>query len=223
MNRFLLLALALAACKDDKDAATDGDDTSVGTDTDTADDTDTNTEDTDVNCAAVVLSTQPANGATAVYYRDPVVVSFDGEASAAVITVVDAGGTAATLETTWSEGSVQASLSGVLLPATEYTVSVDVCGVVTTSTFTTSSLGSPLAIPASDLLGRAYVWRLSDATITEPSFLDFVASTYLTVPLLIGVTAADDTSIDLLGGVGFHENDGAYTQVDGEEAIQTQG
>jgi hypothetical protein len=217
MNRFLLLALALAACDKDKDTATDGDDTSVGTDTDTAtDNTDTDT-DTELNCAAVVLSTEPANGATAVYYRDPVVVSFDGDGSAAVITVMDAGGSGATLETAWSEGDVQASLSGVLLPATVYTISVDVCGVVTASTFTTSSLGSPLAIPASDLLGRAYVWRLSDATITEPAFLDFVASSYLTVPLLIGVTASDDTSIDLLGGVGYHENDGAYTQVDGEE------
>jgi len=61
------------------------------------------------------------------------------------------------------------------------------------------------------------VWRLSDATITEPSFLDFVASSYLTVPLIIAVTDADDTTLDLVGGVGYHENDGSYTQVMEEE------
>ncbi|MFN7142852.1 MAG: Ig-like domain-containing protein [Myxococcota bacterium] len=205
----------LAACtgKDGKPADTD--DTGVGTDTDTGVDTDSG--DTSEPCTASVLSTEPVTGATAVYYRDPLVVSFEGDGSAATLALTDAGGADVAFETTWADGGVQATLATVLAADTTYTLTVDVCGVETTTSFTTSSLGAPLTVGTADLLGRTFVFRLSDATITEPSFLDFVASTYLTVPLLISVTAADSTSLDLLGGLGVHENDGTYTQMEGEE------
>lgn len=213
MKRYLALVLLLGACTKDKDA-TDPDDTGVTDDTGNPDDTDT---DTDVPCVATVLATDPLDGATAVYYRDPIEVSFEGDGASAAMTLVDAGGTAVAFDTEWTPGNVQAYLSSVLAADTTYTLSVDVCGVTTTSSFTTSSLGAPLTVAPVDLVGRAFVWRLSDAEITEPAFLDFVASSYLTVPLIIAVAAASDTEIDLVGGLAFHENDGSYTQVMSEE------
>ncbi|MDP2317424.1 MAG: Ig-like domain-containing protein [Pseudomonadota bacterium] len=215
MKRTLALVLVLGACTNGKDTPADGDDTSVGAD---SGDTDTDTDtDTDVACEATFLSSEPADGATAVYYRDPLKVSFEGDAGTAAFTLTDAGGADVAFATAWDEGNVQAHLTTVLQANTTYTLTVDVCDVSTTSSFTTSSLGTPLTDDPSSLLGRAYVWRLSEARITEPSFLDALASIYLTVPLLIGVTSATSTDIDLLGGVGYHENDGSYTQVMAEE------
>jgi hypothetical protein len=217
MFRTLPLALALFGCTSGPAKDVDPDDTAVSdSDTDADTDTDTDTDaDTDTAelCTRTVLGTAPADAEIDVYYRAPLVVSFDGDGSIATFSLADAGGAEVAFETTWTDGNVQASLATVLAPSTTYTLSVDVCGVVTTSTFTTSSLGSALTVANADLIGRTYVWRLSDATITEPSFLEFVAGTYLTTPLLVSVTAADETSLDLIGGVGNHENDGTYTQV----------
>jgi hypothetical protein len=207
----LLMALGLTGCpQPSKDTA----DTDIGTDSDTDDTADTDTHGT---CDAAVLSTTPANGATAVYYRDGIEVSFDDDGSLAAITLVDADGAEVPFTTTWTEGNVQAQLTTVLEANTTYLLSVDVCSVITTAEFTTSSVGEPLAVSPSDLIGRTYVFRLSDAEITDPAFLEFVAATYLTVPLLIAVTASDDTTLDLIGGIGEAENDGTFSQVLTEE------
>lgn len=216
MNPRLLVLLAglgaLGACEGDKGDPNDTDDP-IGDDT--ADpDTDT---DTDVPCEASFYSVDPVDGAGDVYYRAPIVVSFEGDAGSATFSLTDAGGADVAFDAAWSDGNVQATLTTVLAAETTYTLTVDVCGVTTTTTFTTSSLGKPLEVDPASLVGNTYVWRLSDADITEPSFLDFVANTYLTVPLLITVTAADDTTIDLLGGLGYLEDDGSYTQQMGEE------
>jgi hypothetical protein len=208
----LLAALGLlAGCPaEDKDNGTD--DTAIGTDTDG------DTADTDSGpCESTVLSLEPADGATAVYYRDPIVVSFEGDGSSADLSLTDAGGAEVPFETEWTDGNVQAFLTTVLDAESTYTLSVDVCGAASSASFTTSSLGAPLAVGAEDMVGNTYVFRLSDSTITEPAFLDLLASSYLTLPLLISVTAADETSLDLLGGVGELENDGTYTQVISEE------
>jgi hypothetical protein len=211
---FALALLALAACPapgDDKPI----DDTGPFSDDDTGD-TDTDT-DTDVPCEASVLSMEPLDGATAVYYRDPLIVSFEGDGSSAAFTLTDAGGVETSFDAAWTEGGVQAELATVLAANTTYTLTVDVCGATSSSSFTTSSLGAPLTVTPEELLGRTYVFRLSEADITQPSFLDIVASSYLTVPLLISVTASDETTIDLIGGLGELENDGSYTQLTSEE------
>ncbi len=222
MKIHLAMVLLLGACANDKDA-TEGDDTAVGSD-DTGD-----TDDTDVACLTVVTGVYsagpydppaddpdapppPLDGSTDVYYRDPIEVNFEGSGASAGMSLVDAGGAAVAFETEWATGNVQALLSTVLAADTTYTLAVDVCGVTTTSTFTTSSLGAPLVGSPADLVGRAFVWRLSDATITEPSALGFLASTYLNLPLLLAVTDASETAIDLLGGIAILEDDGSYVQ-----------
>lgn len=201
--RFLMALALLAGCGEqdglDKDTS--------GGDLDTA-------NGDVVECSLALLSTTPEDGAGDVYYRDPLVVSFDGgDASAdATISLADAAGTDVPATATWGEGGVQATLDVVLQPLTTYTLTVDVCDATTTSTFTTSELGTPLTVASADLQGRTYVFRLSEADITEPAFLDVIADSYLNVPLLLGITAADDTSIDLLGALGDLNDDGSYSQ-----------
>lgn len=207
--RMLLVGLgALGACDGEKAGVDDTGDPVVD---------DTGDTDTDVACEASVFSVDPVDGASGVYYRAPIVVSFEGDAGSATFSLTDVGGAEVAFDTGWSDGNVQATLTTVLAADTTYTLAVDVCGVTTTATFATSSLGAALTVDPAELVGRTYVWRLSEAEITEPSFLDFVATTYLTVPLLISVAAADETTIDLLGGVGNLEDDGSYTQVMSEE------
>lgn len=215
MTRSTLVIIALGICG--CPAEVKEDDTSVVGIDDTADINDTDDTDTHGTCEAAVIGMTPLDGATAVYYRDPLEVSFDEDGSFAVLTLADAGGNDVPFTTTWTEGNVQAILDVVLVGDTTYTLTADVCGVVTTAAFTTSSLGAPLSVATSDLIGRTFMFRLSESTITEPAFLDFVASTYLIVPLLISVSEADDTTIELLGGVGEQENDGTFTQVMEEE------
>lgn len=211
MTRLLLPFLGLlVACESDT-SKTGPDDTGATVDTSDTGDNDTATND----CTVTTVSTSVSEGATGVYYRDTFTVSFSGDARAAGATVAlaDAAGVTLDVALDWSEGNVQASFSSVLAPETDHTLTVSVCGVDTTVNFRTSALGSPLEGEPSMLEGQTYVFRLSDSEITQPRFLDAVAGTYLTVPILVSVVAADASSIELIGSLGELLNDGSYRQV----------
>lgn len=204
------LLLVLAACPDPDDTGKVPGGSDL--DEDTAGDSGT-------PCVMAATGVSPETGATGVYYRDPLQATFtDGAVDVASFTLVDAAGNAGTIEEiTWSEGYVQATLSVVLEPSTTYTLTAAACETSVSTTFTTSDLGTALSLPASDLIGRTYMFRLSeDADITEPPFLEAVAGSYLSVPLLFGVTDANDSIIDLLGALGYHESTGEYVQVEGD-------
>ena len=191
---FPLALLTLAGCTG---KAVDTSDTDPGH----GDDSDSAPLDDTAGCVAGVLSTEPADGATDVYYHDTITVSFDGDGGAAVFALTDPDGTAVPVSATWTDGNVQAILTASLAPLTEYTLNTTVCGNSASSSFTTSDLGTPLTVDPSELVGSTYVFRLSDADITEPAFLGIIAGTYLTVPILIG-------------GLGY-EQDAGYVQEPG--------
>lgn len=211
----LLGSLALAACNKDKDADTGGQDSDTADSGDTGVDTaDSDTSDSDTGeCTVAVTGTVPTADAIDVYYRDTFRVSFDGDGSAAAISLLDSAGTDVTTEITWSEGNVQAYVKGDLAALSAYTLHVEECGVTTDIPFLTSDLGTPLTAGNASLLDHTYMIQLSESDITTPALLDAIASEYLTVPLLFNITAVDETSIDLLGALGYHENDGSYTQL----------
>lgn len=207
----LMLALALlAACNKDDGKETGAPDDSGRTDS--VPDTDTEA------CTVSLVSTVPVSEADDVYYRDPVVVSFDGDAVAAgaSIQIVEPSGYAALIEVEWSEGNVQAEVRlRSPAPNTEYELVVTVCDVTTSVHYTTSDVGTAIAGGNESLLDHTYVFSLADANITTPAFLDALAGQYLTVPLLFNVTAVDDTSIDFLGALGYLDpSDGTYYQID---------
>lgn len=188
--------LALAACETTSTTDTSNDSGAV-----------TDTGDT-ASCAVHVIGVTPTDGAMAVYYRDAVYVSFDGDGSAALIEVRDAAGGVAALTTTWDEAHTLATLDGVLAPSTEYTVHAELCGVTTDTHFTTSALGSPLTISHEELTNRTFSFALRDAEITEPEALEILGDSSLVTPLGFMVQYADDTQLELLGAVLGFVDDG---------------
>lgn len=205
--RFLLLApLALFGCNKDKDD-TGGDTQPTGTD-------DTSDTDPTTDCTTTVTSTSPEDGDSDVYYRTVFTVSFEGDGSGAVFSIADEAGNALeATDITWSEGNVQAMFRADLAPETTYHLDVHVCDATTSTVFATNTIGTPIEAGNASVTGRTYVTRLSDATIVDPAVLDPLLGQYLTVPLLFEVTAADDTTIDLLGALGYQEDDGSFTQL----------
>lgn len=190
----------------------------TGKDTDTVEtgdsSTDTAVDDTGPEpCVTTVIDIEPVDGDSAVYYREPLLVSFEGDGAAAVFTLTGPEGEVPVIAT-FGDGNVQASLSAELAALTQYTLAVTICDVVTTSTFSTSSLGTALEFDPAELVGDTFQFSLADATITEPAFLEIVAGSQLTQPILIGVTAASSTAIDLVGGLG-EAVDGTYEQLEG--------
>ncbi len=212
MTRSFLVFVALSACTPKSTDAPADDTSTPGVDDDTGGGGDSGGNTDPGPCTTTVLGTEPAADSVDVYYRSPLVVSFDADGSAATFTLTDAGGGATPFTRTWTDGNVQAVLDVELAGHTVYTLAVDLCGVVTESSFTTSDLGSPLTIDPAELAGRTYSWRLSDAQITTPTFLNAIADAYLTTPILIAVTAADTATIDMIGGLGYLTDVGALEQ-----------
>lgn len=207
----LLVALALPGCKKDKDDTGDSEDSDTQGETGESGDT----SDTSTDCTTLVTDMVPTEGATGVYYRDTFEIAFDGDGSSATIAVLDPDNNPVATNVTWADGNVMAYVEAVLEPVTTYMMSVDVCGTHHSVSFTTSDLGTPLYDGPESLVGRTYVMRLSDGTVTDPAVLEVLANQYLTVPLLFGVTAADETQLDLLGALGEENDDHTFEQIVG--------
>lgn len=211
MRWTLIVLLAIAGCKKDK-----ADDTG-DTDTHTGDDSGDDTGDTNLPCTVTVTGTEPEPDAVDVYYKGIVEVTFDGDAVAAEadIDVLDGSGYPVLQDVAWSDGNLVAYVRPELQPNSAYELVARVCDTTTSVRFQTGPLGEPLTDGNASLVDRTYVFTLADAKITEPAFLDALAGQYLTVPLLFNVTAADDTTIDFLGALGYFDpSDSQYYQVD---------
>ncbi len=185
----LLFPLVLLAC------VTDNSDTAKVNSSDTAASTDSG-----ATCETQLIAVSPNPDATGVYYRDPVVLSFDGDGTGVVVTLVAADGSPVALTEAWGADNTMVTLTGSLAPLTTYTLDVDVCGAQSQVQFTTSSLGG-LDIDRSDLVDRTYSFALKDAEIIEPAVLEAFDDAKLVTPLGFMVQSADSTSMEFLGAV----------------------
>lgn len=192
---WLVPAATLAGCVTGEPAVT-------STDSPPADSADA----ADVACARVA-SVDPADGAVGVYYRDPIQLAFDAQADSASIGILGADGAPVASETAWSEDSLVATVFADLAPATSHTVRVETCGEVWSSSLTTSELGSELTLLPSDLIGRTYVFSLSEARLSEPSVLEPLVDAFFTAPLLFMVVSADTEEITWEGALGNSEGE----------------
>jgi len=225
MNLIPLIALAVGLGCSDKGTTDDtGEPTTDITDdtgpTGGTDDTGTTggTDDTGtytVPCEVALEETTPEEG-DEIFYRDPIELEFDGEATTAVITLTNADTSeAVSLDApTWDNLDTEATLAPVdaLNGNTNYTLSVTICDVTTEVNFATSSFGTPLTDGSATLNDRTYVVKLSEVTYTEPAGLGFVLAGTLTVPILVGVQAVQKNTIDLIGAEGILANEGYYYQ-----------
>jgi len=200
-----VLCIALAACKGGGDDSPNTDDSS-GTDDSTAPD------DSGTSCTAEVLDTSPRTGASSWLYSDPLRVTFDEPAKAATFTLTDAAGGDVPFTATWDKGATDVSLDAALTGSTTYTLGITACGTTTSVEFTTSVYGLPLAKGPAELVGKTYTFDLSTAEYEKPAGLGALIALYVSAQVLLGVTAADETTIEFLGGQGGVDEFGMYSQ-----------
>jgi hypothetical protein len=134
--------------------STDDDDAEAGDD-DAGDDDDDDDDDDDMtgasNGKAAVISLDPAPGSVDHHYRRPITVTFDGDGSSAMFSVMgpDEHGTQHSiplLPPQWNDDGTLVELSSTesLWPSSEYTVSIEQNDSVLEYSFSTSSVGEPL-------------------------------------------------------------------------------
>lgn len=149
------------------------------------------------DCGVTVSMTSPADGATGVELGALVLFELsDGDPTASLSLATSAG--AAVSGTTWlaeSNTEVWFQPGGPLASATSYVASLDYCGGVEQITFTTMDPGDPV----SELEGQGWSIDLTEATWTEPAGLGGLIAGMLESDLLLGVSAASETSISMYG------------------------
>ncbi len=160
------------------------------------------------DCTATVVDTIPAADDDDVYWRDPLSVTVDQSDHDATFELLDADGGRVGLDVRWDEDGVIASLqpTAPLRASTAYQLTTRLCGADHVLAFSTSDAGAALTIPAASLVGRTYHFDTPAADFVQPEGLGSALSAFLTAPLLIGVTQADDTTLDLLGAMGWTVN-----------------
>ncbi len=167
--------------------------------------------DTGANCEVHLTSISPTDGAVSVFYRDLLVLSFDGDGSAATIAVTDDAGTAVAVTEAWQDGNVQVWLDAELSAATTYDVAVSLCGNDYATSFTTSDVGKPLEVQYESMVGRTYAFSLNEANITTPSIIEGFDDDYFTQPLLFMIQEADESGVTFLGAPGVKDGS-TYSQ-----------
>ena len=204
MPKKLLTVLLVMACNGDKDTP-DTNETIPIEETGLPDtDTGSDTGDT-VECTAQVVDVEPINGQTEWYYRDPVTVILDEPLFAEAQVTALANGVEVPVSVQTDDTGLKASVipeAGAWDGSTTYALSIDLCGAVHESDFTTSLYGAGLSVAASDLTGNTYYVDMSEATYTQPAGVGTIIRQFLTNPLLIDITNASDESLTIIGAQG---------------------
>lgn len=154
----------------------------------------------DTSCGITIDETVPEDGATDAYYRaDIEFVLDDVDDSGPTVTLTQ--GEAEVAGTTWlSEDSetVYFTPDAPLDPSTSYTATLSYCTGDAPISFTTSELGGELS---SDLVDSTYVIDLASARFVEPAGVGELIGEFVTMSVLVGVTAVDDSSITMMGAL----------------------
>jgi hypothetical protein len=194
MTRFALAlgALALVACGGDKD-----DDASGGTGAST---TTGGGGGGGGGCANSIINELPENGASGAYYRTNVYFTLaTAEADASLSLADSAGGDVA--GTSAVDGTlVTFTPTAPLAPGETYNSTLDwSCGPTESSWSVDSSVGT--AVDPGALIERAYSLDLSSGNFVQPSGVGELLGSLLEFSLFVGVTAADDTSVAMVGAL----------------------
>lgn len=165
-------------------------------------------EDTGAPCDAPLNADSPvtpADGASNVYWRDSIALTFDADASATSIVLSDASGAEVETDLSWDASRMNVTVVPALplSPSTTYGLSVVGCGNDVTYTFSTAQWGEPLEVAPIDLVGRVYNFDLAGADYAKPEGLGTLLGLYLTEPLLFQVTDVTPGGITLMGAQGM--------------------
>lgn len=186
----------------------------TGDPSDTADTGDTG--DSGETCDVTIKETDPEDGESDWYYRDPVEVTFSEAASTwAEVGLLDAEGAEVPATLTWNEEETRVELlpDPTFEPARTYTLWAEVCEDATEVVFETADYGTGLEMDAGDLVDNTYVVDWNQVEFTEPPYLGTFISGYLD-PLLVGVVEVSDDTITLVAALGKETVAGGYKQLD---------
>lgn len=221
MRTAILTVLALAACKGDKDEEPTDDSVPVGTDSDP--NTDDSAPDSEEPCLVKPQSIVPEEEDMDWFYRDPIVVTFTGEAPDASFVLFnrDSGEEFATT-VSWNASNEIATItetSGALQASMTYGLRIDVCGVSYETAFDTSWYGGPLEGSTESLVGRTYVIEFKEVNFVEPAGFGAFLSLYIDIPVLVGVHQLVGDELWLVGAQGRVDGDGNYLQKKKESGL----
>jgi hypothetical protein len=148
-------------------------------------------------CATTVTQTQPVNGATDHYYRDPIVFELS-EPDASAVVLTDMAGS-----TTVSEDGIMVTFTPdvPLEPATAYTVGIDYCYGSPEISFSTSAYGASLEA-STDLEGAVFSLSFSAGDFTIGDNAGELMGAVFTRPVLIQLQDTDGPYMDIVAAVG---------------------
>lgn len=193
MTRFALVlgALALIGCSGSKD---EGSGDTAGTTTGGT------AGGAGGGCANSILSELPANGAADAYYRTSVYVTLATAEADATITMTDSAGGEVAGSSTAEGNVITFSPSAPLTPGETYNSTLNwSCGPTESSWSVDPGVGD--SVDSAGLVSRAYSLDLSSGNFVQPPGVGDLLGSLLEFSLFVGVTAADDTSVSMIGAL----------------------
>jgi hypothetical protein len=219
-NRFLFLHITptyvevsvwilwiLFGCSGAKETVekTDSKDTeeTVVVDTEESNDSAVQVDTSQESCGVAIASVSPENGTTDFFYRNDIVVELTAvDPSAQIRLTGPQGEQLGVLSSEVDSTTLHFSPSDPLLSLSSYLISVETCGGVFESEFSTSELGSPLT---TDVTGNSYIFDLRTGTYIQPPTLGAMLSAIIEYNILIGVTSVATTQMTVRGGITLND------------------
>ncbi len=207
----ILILLALAGCNRPQ-----GEDTGPTIETGWFSDTGDLTAE---GCPHRFTRTEPEAGESAWYWRDgPRLYTQTPRTESYGARLVDAHDRVVAVDAQWSESGqiLDLVLQEPLAASTDYALELHDCTGPQTLSFSTSALGGPLEGGPSSLMGKTWLFDLTEGDWIQPEGFGAVLNLYFTTPILIGVEWADESMVDLVGAQGRVTELGDVIQVSGE-------
>lgn len=119
----------------------------------------------------------------------------------ATVTLTDASATEVSGTSEWIGDTIRFTPDAPLATGSAYEATLTHCGGEAAVTFRTSDLGGALDEGPESLVGRTYAVALGEARFVKPEGVGSLLGGLLTQDILIGVTAASDTEINMMGAL----------------------
>ena len=157
-----------------------------------------------VDCGIQIDDTFPVTGTSDFYYRDTLAFELSDDDDSASLSLEDAGGTVISGTSSVDGDMVYFTPSVPLQPSTSYVAKLSYCGseVPVDVSFSTSDLGT-VADDLGVFEGKTYALDISSGNFVQPPGVGDLIGGLLDNNILIGVTAATETSMSLIGAISF--------------------
>ncbi|MFT4625327.1 MAG: hypothetical protein ACI8PZ_003995 [Myxococcota bacterium] len=151
-------------------------------------------------CANSIIDEFPANGSADAYYRTSVDFTLATAEADATIVVKDSDGADVAGTNSVEDNRVVFKPTATLTPGASYATTLDWSCGPTESTWTVDgSVGDP--VTADGVAGSTYTLDLASGRFVKPAGVGDLLGSLLEFSLFVGITAADDTSLSMIGAL----------------------